>query len=132
MDEIAKGSGAGAMLLRHVAVEEAINGAPLVIGNSVALLRDGPATYAAMFRAIRAAKDHVNLEVYVLEADEIGRQLADLLLQRQLEGVQINVIYDSIGSIGTTPEFFARLRQAGARVLEFNPINPAKGRSSYV
>ena len=132
LDDIAKESGARDMLLRHVAVEEAINDAPLVIGNSVALLRDGPGTYAAMYRAIRQAKDHVNLEVYVLEADEIGRQLADLLLQRQQEGIQINVIYDSIGSINTSPDFFARLRAAGARVLEFNPINPAKGRSSYV
>jgi cardiolipin synthase len=62
------------------------------------LLQDGPATYAAMFAAIRAARDHINLESYIIEDDEIGRQFADLLLEQQRRGVQVNVIYDSFGA----------------------------------
>jgi cardiolipin synthase len=71
------------LLARHLLIEETITDLPLVVGNRVTLLQDGPATYKAMYVAIRAAKDHINLETYILEDDEIGRQLADLLLEKR-------------------------------------------------
>src|SRR5258706_14543335 len=47
---------------RHLALEEGIAASPLVVGNKVTLLQNGPATYQAMFDPIKAAKQHVNLE----------------------------------------------------------------------
>lgn len=119
------------ILDKQIALEEAIVGSPLIVGNKVALLQDGKTTYAAMFAAIRGARDHVNLESYIIEDDEIGRQFADLLLARQQLGVQVNLIYDSFGAIGTPGAFFERLRQGGVNVLEFNPINPLSGKSAW-
>lgn len=114
---------------RHLAVEQEIAESPLVAGNSLRLLRDGEQTFDAMFAAIRSAKHHVNLEYYILEnVEHKGTKLADLLVAKRQEGVQINIIYDSFGSISTPPEFFTRLRQAGAKVLEFNPMNPLERR----
>ena len=117
------------ILDKQIALEQAIVGSPLVVGNNVTLLQDGAATYAAMFAAIRAARDHINLESYIIEDDEIGRQFADLLLAQQQRGIQVNLIYDSFGGINTPLAFFDRLREGGINVLEFNPINPltAKG-----
>lgn len=112
------------ILDKQIALEQAINGSPLVTGNKVTLLQDGKATYAAMFAAIRAARDHINLESYIIDDDEIGRQFSDLLLAQQGRGVQVNVIYDSVGGVNTPAAFFERLRQGGIAVLEFNPINP--------
>ena len=40
---------------RHVAIEEAINGTPLSVGNQVNLLEDGKNTYSAMLAAIHSA-----------------------------------------------------------------------------
>ncbi len=114
------------LLERHIAVMEFLGGNPLIKGNSVKLLVDGPATYAAMFRAIRNARDHINLETYIIEDDEAGRKLADLLLLKRAEGVQVNLIYDSYGSSSTPESFFERLRDAGVNVAAFNPINPLK------
>src|SRR5690606_15530851 len=37
-----------------------------------------------------------------------------------------NVIYDSVGTLGTPAEFFNTMRDAGIRLLEFNPVNPLK------
>jgi len=128
---IEKKSGAGDLLEKHVALEEAIVGRPLVVGNRVTLLQDGPATYQAMFEAIARARDHINLEVYIFEDDETGRQFADALIGKQAEGVQVSVIYDSVGSIRTPKSFFARLQDAGVRVLEFNPANPLKAKKGW-
>jgi cardiolipin synthase A/B len=112
------------ILDKHVALEEAISGSPLLLGNKVSLLQDGPDTYEAMFAAIRAARDHINVEFYIIEDDEVGRQFADALLERQAQGVQVNLIYDSVGCLATPKAYFERLQQAGVRVLEFNPVNP--------
>jgi cardiolipin synthase len=100
--------------------------APLVRGNEGRLLVDGPATHRAMFEAIRRARDHVNLQTYILEAEGPGERLAELLVRKRGEGVTVNVLYDSVGSMKTPPEYFARLRAAGVAVCEFNPVNPLK------
>jgi cardiolipin synthase A/B len=121
--ELKRTSGNLDILDRQIALEQQIGGS-LVVGNKATLLQDGPATYQAMFAAIRRAKDHINLESYIFEDGEVGQQFADLLLERQAHGVQVNVIYDGVGAFATGKPFFDRLTQAGVQVLEFNPVNP--------
>jgi len=122
--ELKRKSGDIDILEKQIALEQAISDSPLILGNKVVLLQDGGATYAAMFAAIRGATDHVNLETYIIEDDDVGRQFADLLLEQQDRGIQVNVIYDSVGGIGTPKIFFDRLAAGGIEVLEFNPVNP--------
>jgi len=119
------------ILGRHIAVVESVTESPLTKGNNIALLADGQATYGAMFKALHNAKDHINLETYIMEEDEVGRKFADLLLKKQAEGVQVNLIYDSVGCMNTPAAFFQRLRDGGIQVVEFNPINPLKSRDQW-
>ncbi|MGZ5195752.1 MAG: phospholipase D-like domain-containing protein [Ramlibacter sp.] len=65
------------ILDRQTVLEQQIGGSALVVGNKVTLLQDGPATYRAMFAAIRAAKDHINVESYIIEDGEVGQQFAE-------------------------------------------------------
>ncbi len=119
------------LLDRQIAVIESVGGSPLIKGNKVGLLIDGPATYAAMFKAVGNAKDHINIETFIFESDETGRKFADLLLQKRSEGVQVNLIYDSVGSLSTPTAFFKQLRDGGIQVVEFNPINPLKAHGRW-
>ncbi len=96
---------------------------PLVEGNRARILIDGPRAHEAMFAAMAAARDHIGLETYILEAGEIGERLATLLAKKVDEGVKVNLLYDSIGSIKTPPEFFEHLRAIGVAVCEFNPAS---------
>jgi cardiolipin synthase len=116
---------------RHLALEEAIVGSPLTTGNQVLLLQDGPATYRAMFAAIVAAKDHINMETYILDDDEVGQRFAQALIDKQQQGVQVNLIRDSVGTVNTPLAFFQRLTDSGIKVLEFNPINPLLVRNEW-
>jgi len=128
LDQLEGKDGDSELLDKHLAFEQAVNAdSPLVLGNKLTLLQNGPATYQAMFAAIREARDHINLETYIFDDDEAGNQFSDLLLERQAAGVQVNVIYDSVGGILTPAEFYDRLRDGGIRVLEFNPVNPLTG-----
>lgn len=129
--ELKRKSGDLDILDRQIALEQQIGGSPLVIGNRVTLLQDGPETYRAMLAAIAAARDHVDLESYIFEDGEVGQRFADLLLERQAHGVQVNIIYDSVGAFGTDPAFFERFRRAGMQVLEFNPVNPLAGQKAW-
>ena len=109
---------------RHLALEEGIVGTPLVVGNKVTLLQDGPATYQAMFDAIARARDHIHMETYIIEDDDVGRKFADALIAERAKGVHVTFIYDSAGTSGTPKQFFTRMAEAGIEVLEFNPLNP--------
>ena len=115
------------MLERYSAVIESVSGSPLTIGNKVTLLIDGPATYAAMFKAMESARDHINIETFIIEDDETGRRFSDLMLKKQAEGVQVNLIYDSRGSFRTPAPFFQRLRDAGIQVRRLQPGQSAEG-----
>ena len=127
-----KAGGQGSDILsRHLALEEAIVGSPLTAGNKVVLLEDGPATYRAMLAAIETAKDHIHMETYIIDDDDVGKQFADALIAKQQQGVQVHLIHDSVGTLNTSDEFFKRLTDAGIKVLEFNPINPALARKNW-
>ena len=130
--ELKRKSGDIDILDKQIALEQAIVGSPLTLGNRVTLLQDGAATYAAMFAAIRKARDHINLESYIIEDDATGQQFADLLLEQQGRGVQVNVIYDSVGALNTPKAFFERLTDGGIAVLEYNPINPLSAKAQWL
>jgi cardiolipin synthase A/B len=102
---------------RHLAREEALVGSPLTIGNEVLLLQDGPATYRAMLEAIDGARDHIHMETYILDDDEVGQLFARALAARQRQGVQVLLIRDSAGTIGTPSAFFESLAGSGVQEL---------------
>jgi cardiolipin synthase len=97
-------------------------------GNRIELLRDGIAAFPAMLQAIRNAREQVLLEMYWFDSDQIGREFAKALVEAAERGLEVCVLYDAVGSIGSDPAMFAELRAAGATVLEFNPIAPWRRR----
>ena len=131
LDRLKNGGEETSIFDRHLALEAAIVGSPLMVGNKVVLLQDGPATFQQMFAAIRNAKDHINMETYIIEDDEVGNRFADALIEKQTQGVQVNFIYDSVGAISAPKTFFKRLTDSGINVLEFNPINPLTAKKGW-
>jgi cardiolipin synthase A/B len=131
LDRLRDAGGPTDVLDRHLAFEQAISPSPLFSGNKVQLLQDGPATYQAMFAAIEAARDHINMETYILAEDAVCRRFADALIDAQRRGAQVNLIYDSVGSLGTSEDFFKSMTDAGVKVFEFNPVNPLTAKAGW-
>ena len=102
---------------------EQISGTPFIGGNKVTLLSDGAAVYPAMLASIRTARHRIDMESFILDEQEGGR-FADALLKRSSKGVDVNLIYNSIGSDDTPPELFDRLRAGGVHLIEYNPVDP--------
>ncbi|MBL0311948.1 MAG: cardiolipin synthase [Holophagaceae bacterium] len=105
-------------------LEEAATGRPLIAGNKVTLLFDGPKTITAMMAAMAAAKDTINLETYLFDQDPLGMKFSDMLIAKQQEGVQVSIIYDCVGTMGTPEAFFIRMQKAGIRMLPYHPLSP--------
>ena len=124
IEDLKKRSAASSILERHLAVEEALTDTPLSLGNLATPLVDGQEAYGEMTKAIRGAKHHVHMEMYIFEDDEVGQRFARLLAERARAGVKVRLIYDSVGSIKTSKEFFRGLEEAGVQVAEFNPVSP--------
>jgi cardiolipin synthase len=99
-----------------------------VPGNAVKLLRDGREAFPAMLEAIAQARRQVLLEMYWFGSDRVGRRFADELSRARQRGVEVAVIYDSVGSISADRAMFAELEALGAHVLEYNPVAPWRQR----
>lgn len=101
----------------------AIAGTPFVAGNAVILLVDGPRTYAAMRSLIGGARHRIDMESYEFDG-AVAAQFATLLIRKRAEGVTVNLIYDSWGSMDTPEAVFAGLRKGGVNVVDYSPFNP--------
>jgi len=122
-----------ALLDYHLAAMRDLGAPPLLTGNGVELLIDGPRTYRAMFSAIEKAQRYIFLESFIFEeAVEGDRHLSELLKQASARGVHIYVVYDAVGSLTTDKEFLADLKQAEVELCTFNPLNPLDDRFSGV
>ncbi len=116
---------------RHLAFEQEIVGSPLSAGNKVVLLQDGPSTYQALYGAMAAATNSIDMESYIIEDDEVGQRFATELKAAQARGVVVNLIYDGVGSLGTPKAYFDDLAAHGVNTLQFNPIDPLKARTGW-
>ncbi|MCP4667524.1 MAG: cardiolipin synthase [Deltaproteobacteria bacterium] len=113
-----------ARLLRWMSLEEAVTGQPLVWGNKVTLLKDGPEAFGAMGAIISGARKNINLESYIFESDDVGKRFSSLLAEKQAESVQVNILWDGVGSFGVTRSLFGGLLERGGRIMKFRPPNP--------
>jgi cardiolipin synthase len=95
-------------------------------GNRVKLLRDGAEAFPSMLEAIEGARAQILFEMYWFDSDKTGRRFADALAAAARRGVEVAVIYDSLGSWEADGAMFAELAVAGARIVEFNPVMPWK------
>jgi len=112
----------GTLLDAYLGTSAALIGEPLIIGNRVDLLVDGPDTYKAMFEAMKAARRSIDLESYIFdEVEQDGTLLSTLLAARVADGVQVRVLVDGVGSIGAG-EMLEMLRSMGVRTCVFNPV----------
>ncbi len=95
---------------------------PVVEGNCIEVLQNGEEKFKKVFEVIRQAQYHIHLEYYIYENDGIGTRLADLLVQKASEGVEVRFLYDALGSNHIKKKFVKRLKNAGVQIAPVNKI----------
>ena len=77
-------------------LQRALSDSPIVFGNQVSLLASGADAFEAIFTALKAAKNNINMEYFILaDVRSGGMRLSEVLLDRLRAGVKVNMIYNS-------------------------------------
>lgn len=98
---------------------DGVAGACPFTGNDVRVI-DEPALFASrLLDEIASAKEHIHLQFYIFENDEWGSRVRDALAAKAREGVEVRVIYDSVGCWRVPSSFFEPIRFAGGQVEAF-------------
>ena len=96
---------------------------PLYRGGTLELLQNGDAFFPAMLEAVRGARETVNFEVYIFEADTTGRRFIDALCERARAGVEVRLLVDWFGSLKLGRAGREALVGAGVKLARFRPLN---------
>ena len=88
----------------------------LTNNNEVKILKDGRETFPAIFQAMEEATHHIHLDYYIVEDDELGRQLHDVLIRKARQGVEVRFIFDDVGSWQLPKKYIHSLREAGVKI----------------
>ncbi|WP_417668869.1 cardiolipin synthase [Roseibium sp.] len=105
---------------RHWPVLSKVAGIPFLAGNKVDLLIDGEETFASILEGLRTAQHTILIQFFIIRDDEIGKEVADALIERAKAGVTIYLLYDEIGSSSLSNAYLQRLRDVGINVSGFN------------
>src|SRR5699024_798206 len=97
------------------------NDAILTQGNHIDIFTDGREKFNALLKDLKAAKDHIHLLYYIIRHDHLGSQIADILIKKAKEGVEVRMLYDDMGSRSLSRRYIKRLKQAGVHVDAFFP-----------
>lgn len=89
--------------------------------NDIKVYTKGESMLKALKDDILKAKYSINIEYYIFANDRAGNEIMEALCKKAKEGVDVKLIYDSIGSRKAPRRFFRKLEQAGGEVGEFFP-----------
>ena len=91
--------------------------------NEVEIYTDGYAFFPALLADIRKAESHIHIGMYIFAEDALGSLLADALIDKVREGVEVKLVYDDVGCWNVSHRFFERMREEGIEVMPFLPVH---------
>ncbi len=92
-------------------------------GNDAKVLYNGKKTFDIIFEALRKAEDFIHLQYYIFEEGELLDKLYCLFEEKIRQGVEIRILYDTIGSYSIRKKMKKRFRQIGAKVYPILPLH---------
>ncbi len=91
-------------------------------GSVTAIYTEGYTFFPALLEAIGKARHHIHLTTYIFDDDPLGNLVADALIAKAKQGIEVRIIYDDVGSWKTRNRFFDRMIRNGIEVYPFMPV----------
>ena len=117
--------------LQDQAIYDKLNIIRLLINNSksilteynhIEILNNGNATFRSFAEELEKATDHIHLEFYRIEDDEIGNRIREILIRKARAGCKVRIIYDDVGSWHLTRRYISSLQDAGVSIFPFMAV----------
>lgn len=91
----------------------------LTVNNEIDIFTTGADKFDALKRDLRNARRSIHLQYYIFSDDATGQEIADILIAKAREGLEVKVIYDHVGSFTARSKFFRRMKENGIEIHPF-------------
>lgn len=98
---------------------EAMDYSPYRNDNNVSMYSDGKLFFNELLESLKKAKKSINIEFYIFKNDDIGTKILNVLEEKAKEGVEVRLLYDSVGSRSLNRNVLNKLINEGGKVGEF-------------
>lgn len=105
----------------------------LTDNNHIRIYTDGHEKFEALIREMEAAKSYIHIQYYIIKNDELWKGIEEVLMRKRSQGVEVRVLFDSMGCRTMKEKDWVRLEEAGIEVAEFFPalLGPLQLRLNY-
>lgn len=87
--------------------------------NEITIYTEGERKFEDLFKSIEEARNHIHMEYYIIRNDNLGNKLLNLLSKKAEEGIEVRLLYDSVGGRQITTEQIEELKSFGVKVAIF-------------
>ena len=95
--------------------------AVLTDNNDIQIYTDGKEKFRALYEEIKTAKKYIHIQYYIFRNDELWQAIEPLLIDKAKHGVEVRVLFDSMGCRSMKNKDWEHLEEAGIEVAEFFP-----------
>ena len=87
--------------------------AVLTDNNDVRIYTDGKEKFKALLEEMQKAKKYIHFQYYIIRNDELWQHIEPVLIKRAKEGVEVRILFDSMGCRGMHNRDWERLEKEG-------------------
>ncbi len=95
--------------------------AVLTDNNDIRIFTDGREKFRTLLSEMDHARNYIHVQYYIIKNDELWKEIEEVLVRKARQGVEVRVLFDSMGCRGMHHSDWVRLQKAGIRVAEFFP-----------
>lgn len=89
--------------------------------NDVEIYTNGQDKFAALLEELEKAEKYIHIQYYIIRGDELWQKIEGVLARKAAEGVEVRLLYDSMGCRSMKKRDWKRIRSEGIEVAEFFP-----------
>lgn len=89
--------------------------------NEIEIYTDGNNKFDALIDAINQAEKYIHIQYYIIKSDEVFHRIMEAVIRKVQEGVEVRVLYDSMGCRNLKKSDMDKLRKYGVKTAEFFP-----------
>lgn len=102
-----------------IKLARALSSSFYTVNNQIEIFTTGAEKFEALKRDLRNARKSIYLQYYIFSDDATGQEIADILISKAREGLEVKVIYDHVGSFSARSRFFRRMAENGVETHPF-------------
>lgn len=89
--------------------------------NDIRIFADGKEKFRTLIEEMERAEKYIHMQYYIIKNDELWQAIREVLIRKAAEGVEVRVLYDSMGCRAMKKREWKKLKEAGIEIAEFFP-----------